>query len=144
MTNIIQFPVRARATVLAQTDDLHEAFRMTAFLLRDWEDFVCQVGAGQVVLVDADGQRSEEPFGREPMIWFAGSGRTATEIVQLASAIDPATPLPADMRVFFALWNSDGADDPILTYGDAIDMLDAALANAAWEMEQTGIARSLQ
>lgn len=135
--NVIAFPGKARKPnrIEAVTGDLHEALWMAAFLIRDWEEIAFDIGSGKVTLVDAEGQPSADPFGAEPVVTLAGDRRTVSEIVSLGKALDGTAPLPSHMLIFFAIWNSDDPEDLILTYADAIEMMDGALSNIDWERE---------
>ena len=142
MSNVVPFPGKSRlpTRIEAVTGDLHEALWMAAILLKDWEDLAFDIGGGRVTLVDEDGSPSADPFGSEPVIVLASTRRTVSEVISLATALDGAAPLPGHMLIFFAIWNSDDPEDPILTYADAIEMMDGALSNIDWERENRAAA----
>ena len=135
--NVITFPGRGfgRRLIEAKTPDLLEALWMAAFLLREWEGQVFEISAGTVVLVDEDGRPAADRYGSEPTVELAGTRRTVTEIVTMAPALDLWARLPAHMLIFFAIWNSEDPDNPVLTYGDAVELMDGALDGIQWEKE---------
>lgn len=117
---------RSKPQVTAETSDLAEAFAIAAILVQEWQQLTHEIRMGKTQLVGLDFLPLANPYPAEPTVAFAGVTKTASEICELAVHL-VGQPLPPLMRVVFAIWNADDPDDPILTYADAVEMVEAVI-----------------